>query len=256
MTEAGNRARILAHFAVGMNIATAIGPPVGMVIVNRFGFIPLFLVCTAVSLCTLLMLGTLSDNPKVVPESSIAGDGFLFSRTVLPPSIIGFIAIFIWGALNTFYPLHARSLGVANPGLFFTAMATMLILTRTFGGPILDIKNRKVVIGSCIIFTITALVILYLSGTQLMFIVAALLWGTGHGFLFPSLLALALERSGSSPALVVATVYAFADGGLFLGPLAMGVVAQYVSYSAVFLSLSILSLMGLLYLAYFTRRTA
>ena len=255
MSEAGNRARILAHFSVAMNLASAIGPPIGMVIADRFGFIPLFLVCTAVSLCTLFVLAALGNNPKPAPQASIPHDSFLLSKTALPPSIIGFIAIFIWGSLNTFYPLYARSLGVANPGLFFSVMATMLILTRTFGSRILDIPNRKIVIGSCIIITIAALLILWLSRTQLMFLVAALLWGTGHGFLFPSLLTLALERSGSSAALVVATVYAFSDGGLFLGPLAMGVVAQFVSYSAVFLSLSILSGMGLLYLAYFTRKT-
>ncbi len=256
MTEARNRARILARFTVALNVAAAIGPPTGMVIVNRFGFAHLFLACAVVSFCALSIAGALGKNPKSAPSAPVSDDGFLLSKTALPPSIIGFMAIFIWGSLNTFYPLYARSLGVANPGLFFSVMAAMLIVTRTLGGRILDMPDRRMVIGSCIILTIAALVVLWLSRTQLMFLVAAFLWGTGHGFLFPTLLTLALERSESSSALVVATVYTFSDGGLFFGPLAMGVVAQFVSYSAVFLSLSILSVMGLLYLAYFTRKSA
>jgi MFS family permease len=178
----------------------------------------------------------------------------MLSKEALPPSIVGFIALFVWASLTTFYPLYARSVGIANPGLFFTVMATMLIFCRTLGGRILDIPNRKIVILPCIVICMIAMVILFLCKTQVMFLVAAALWGISHGFLMPALIAFALERAGSSAAPVVATFYAFSDTGLFLGPLVMGVVAQYTSYPFVFLGLFVVSLISLFYFWYITRK--
>jgi predicted MFS family arabinose efflux permease len=255
ITEVSKRARAIAYLAVAMNIASAIAPPVGIELANRFGFTCLFLVCAAVSLCMVFVSVALGKSCREpVSETSVPGGIFMLSKEALPPSIVGFIALFVWASLTTFYPLYARSVGIANPGLFFTVMATMLIFCRTLGGRILDIPNRKIVILPCIVICMIAMVILFLCKTQVMFLVAAALWGISHGFLMPALIAFALERAGSSAAPVVATFYAFSDTGLFLGPLVMGVVAQYTSYPFVFLGLFVVSLISLFYFWYITRK--
>jgi predicted MFS family arabinose efflux permease len=250
-TEPNNRPRALAHLIVGANLASAIAPSVGMVIANRFGFAHLFLVCTAGSLGVLLVSSALGGDRKPVSKTSSADHGLLPGGKMLQPAIIGFIAFFIWGSMATFYPLYATSLGLANPGFFFTAVAIMFILTRALGDKILNMQNREAVVASCIVLSIVALLMLWLSITQVMFLAVAVLWGIGQGFLVPSLLALALDRSSSPSALVVATVYTSFDTGQFLGPLAMGVVAQYLGYSAVFFCLPIIGAISLLCLWYF-----
>jgi MFS family permease len=51
ITEPAYRARILGHFALTMNFAGAISPPLGVILLNSFGAKYLFLVCTAIFVC-------------------------------------------------------------------------------------------------------------------------------------------------------------------------------------------------------------
>lgn len=86
-----------------------------------------------------------------------------------------------------------------------------------------------------------------------MFLVAAVIWGAAHGLLMPSLLSFALERAGAASSRVVATFFAVSDAGVFLGPPLMGGVVRLAGYSAMFLCLSAVCLVSLLYFLYFTR---
>jgi|WetSurMetagenome_2_1015567.scaffolds.fasta_scaffold18660_2 predicted MFS family arabinose efflux permease len=254
ITDADHRARILGYFALTMNFAGVIAPPLGVVLFNRFGSGSLFLVCTAISLGMFLASATLGRSSAAAPQSSTGDQSFLLSTRALPHSIVGFMALFVWASLITFFPLYATNQGVANPGLFFTATAIMLILSRTLAGRIMDVPNKRRVILPCIITSILAMVVLSLSRTQPMFLLSAALWGAGHAFLMPSLLALALERAGSSPSPVVATFYAVSDLGVFVGPLITGVVVHYTSYPIMFFSLSLVGVVNFLYFWWFSGR--
>jgi MFS family permease len=248
-SEPSRRPRALSHLTVAVNLASAISPPIGILIASHLGFGPLFLICAAVSLCACVLSGIVRESSMPAVKTAVSGDRLLLSRTAFRPSIVGFGAFFIWGSLATFYPLYATSMGVANPGLFFTALAIMFIATRTFGGRVFDIQKRRAVLGGCLVLTGAAMCLLWASRTQLMFIVAAVVLGAGLGFFTPTVLAFALDLSGSSSsALAVATVYAFLDTGQFLGPMAMGVVVQHLGYSGMFFCLVLVSLLSILYL--------
>lgn len=61
------RGQSLGYFLLSNNVAFALAPPFGMFLINRFGFTPLFLFCTVVSLASLLLSvplkeGTLSSQ--------------------------------------------------------------------------------------------------------------------------------------------------------------------------------------------------
>jgi len=255
ITEVSKRARVLAYFAVAMNIASAIAPPLGIVVADRFGFNWLFLVCIVVSVCMLCISSTLGKSHRESLSDPPKQSGFhMLSMEALPASMLGFVALFIVTSVATFYPLYAKSVGVSNPGLFFTVMAIMLVLCRTLGGRILDIPNRKIVVYPCIIICIISMAILSFSKTQPMFLLAAALLGLSQGFLMSTLMAFALEQSDSSTAPNVATFYVLSDTGVFLGPLAMGVISQYKGYPGVFFGLSVVSFMSLLYFLYISKK--
>lgn len=253
ISEVSARARVLGYFSLTMNIAAAIAPPLGIVLINRFGFNYLFLVCTGISFFMVLAASLLRRSEMPPSHSSASEEGFLLSTKALPPSIVSFFALFIWASLTTFFPLFATSHGMENPGLFFTVMAVMLILGRTCGGRLLDMHNKERIIFPCIFTSTIAMVILSFSTTLPMFLVVAAIWGAGHAFLMPALLGYALERAGTSPGPVVATFYAVSDTGIFLGPLLMGFVVQYTGYRIMFLSLSLVGVIGFLYFWRFTR---
>jgi predicted MFS family arabinose efflux permease len=255
ISPASRRGSVLGYFSLTMNIAAAIAPPLGIVIINRFGFTHLFVICSVISLFMVLASATLrKGNAPVPPPEGEEEKPFFFSRDSVPPSIISFFGLFVWASVTTFFPLYATSRGMTNPGLFFSAMAIMLILGRTCGGRLLDMPNKAVLIPSCIFTTVIAMALLAFSKTLPMFLAVAVIWGAGHAFLMPALLSFALERSGASTGPTVATFYAITDTGVFLGPLIMGVVAQHTSYPIMFLCLSLVGVISLLYFWYFTRK--
>ena len=128
ISAGGPRAQTISYFALAMNVSAALAPPLGILLINRFDFVHLFLVCTALSFCSAFLSYTLGGRPDAPSSAQPTDDGFFLSRKALPPAITSFLSLFIWGALTAFFPLYAVQHNVSNPGLFFTALAVMLIL--------------------------------------------------------------------------------------------------------------------------------
>lgn len=254
ITPQDHRGQSLSYFYLAMNISGALAPPVGMFLINQFSFTYLFLVCSGLSLCSLVITHQLGRRQVQSSEASPVDDGFLFSRKALPPSVIGFFALFIWGAISAFFPLYAINHGVTNPGLFFATMAAMLILGRSLGGKILDLYSREKVILPCLTTYIVSMVILAFSETLPMFILVAVIWGIGHAFLVPSLVVYTLDRMGSSPGPAMGMFTAFADLGISLGPVLMGIVVHSTSYPIMFFCLALTGVINLIYFYFFVRK--
>jgi MFS family permease len=249
-----HRGQSLSYFALAMSISGALGPSVGIFLINHFSFTLLFLVCSGLSFCSLFITYRLGRRQVVPLQDSSIDDGFLLSRKALPPSVINSLSLFVWGALTAFFPLYAINHGVANPGLFFTTIAIMLILGRALGGKILDLYSREKVILPCLFTYIISMAILTFSKTLPMFILVAAIWGIGNAFLAPALIASTLDRVGSSVGPAMGTFTAISDLGLTTGPVIMGIIIQSTSYPIMFLCLAFVGLINLNYFYFFVRK--
>jgi MFS family permease len=249
-----HRGQSVSYFFLGFNISLALGPPLGMFLINQFSFTIFFLVCSGLSLCALFITNKLGRRQVAPLEDSSIEDSFFFSRKALPPSIISFFFFFIWGALTTFFPLYAINHGVDNPGFFFTTIAIMLILGRTLGGRILDLYSRERVLLPCLITFIISMVILVFSKTLPLFIIVAVIWGIGHAFFYPSLVVYVLDRVGSSLGPAMGTFTAISDLGMCLGPVIMGIIINLTSYPIMFLCLFLIGVINLNYFYFFVRK--
>jgi MFS family permease len=249
-----HRGQSVSYFFLGYNIALALGPLLGMFLINQFNFTVLFLVCLGLSLFALFATNKLGRRQVPPLEDSSIEDSFFFSRKALPPSIISFFFHFIWGALTTFFPLYAINHGVDNPGFFFTTIAIMLILGRTFGGRMLDLYSRERVLLPCLITFIISTVILVFSKTLPLFIIVAAIWGIGHAFFYPSLVVYVLDRVGSYLGPAMGTFTAISDLGMCLGPVIMGIIIHLTSYPIMFLCLFLIAIINLIYFYFFVRR--
>ena len=243
-----------SYFLLASNLSLAVAPPVGMFIVNHFSFTLLFLVCAGASLCCLCIAGKLGRTQVALLDHPPAGKGFFLDWQAVPPSVISFFNMIIWGALTAFFPLYAVNHGVADPGLFFTAIAIMLFLCRGFGGRILDLYSKDRVIPPLITTYVTSMTILAFSSDLPMFILVAVILGFGNALLGPVVMAYALDRGGASPGPVVGTYTAISDLGLGLGPVIMGIVVRFSDYSVMFLCLALTAVMNLVYFYFFVKK--
>jgi MFS family permease len=249
-----HRGQSLSYFFLSQNISLALAPALGMFIISHFSFLLLFSVCLGVSLTSIYITNKLERRPIAHVEGPPAGDRFLIDWKVLPPSFIGFLYYFTWGAVATFYPIHALNSGVTNPGYFYTTLAITLVLGRALGGRILDLYSRERVILYSLAMCIVSTVVLIFSKTLPMFILVGITQGIGVAFLTPSIMTYILDRSGSSRGPAMGTYTALSDLGLSLGPVVMGMVISLTSYSTMFRCIAFVSILNLGYFYVFVRK--
>jgi MFS family permease len=254
MSSESHRGQSLSYFFLANITSVALAPSLGMFFINHFSFTLLFLACSGLSLGALFITHRLGRRQVVPSQDPSIGDGFLISRKALPPSIVSSFALFTWGALGAFFPLYAINHEVTNPGLFFTTIAIMLILGRSLGGKILDIYGRDEVILPSLFTYVISMVILAFSKTLPMFILVAVIYGIGHAFLMPALMADVLDRVGSSPGPAMGTLTGISDLGISLGAVIMGIIVHWSGYPIMFLCLALMGIINFIYFYFFVRR--
>jgi len=249
-----HRGQSLSYFLLGPNVCLALAPSLGMFLINHFSFTLLFLVCLGISLCSLFITNKLGRRQIAPQEGSSNENGFFLSWKALPPSIISFFNFIMWGALTAFFPLYALNCGVANSGLFFTAIAVMFILGRGFGGKILDLYSIERVLPSLLTICVISMTILAFSKDLPMFILVAVIWGIGNALFTPAVMAYVLDRAGSSKGPAIGTYTLLSDLGLGLGPVIMGIIIRLSSYPIMFLCLAFTGVINLIYFYFFVRK--
>jgi MFS family permease len=250
-----HRGQSLVYYYLAFNIAYALAPSLGMFIINNFNFTLLFLVCTGLSLCALFITAKLGKRQVHHVERLSKQKSAFFNRKILPPAIITFIAHIIWGSITAFFPLYALSHGVTNPGLFFAFFAGTLILSRILGAKLLNFYHKEKVILPCLVIYFLSMILLSFSKTLPMFILVAVIWGIGSAFLFPALTIYTLDLAESSPGPAMGLYTALQDLGMGLGPVIMGAVVRFTNYPIMFLCLSFIGLVNLIYFSFFIRKS-
>jgi predicted MFS family arabinose efflux permease len=250
ITPAMHRGQLISYFFLSGSMAYVLAPYFGILLINRFNFVVLFSLCTGLSLCSLFITTKLGKRKGSPLENQSLKAQTILSREALPSSTVAFMLNIIWGSLCAFFPLHALRHGVSNPGIFFFFSAIALILGRTLGGKILDIYDRKKVVIPCLIAVTISMATLTFSTTLPMFILVAVIFGTGWALLYPSLLIYAIEDAGSARGPAMATFTALADLGLGMGPMIMGIILQWTNYPIMFFCLTLIGVINFLYFHY------
>jgi MFS family permease len=246
-----HRGQSLSYFFLAQNVSLALAPTLGMLIINHFSFNLLFLVCLGVSLLSLFVTSRLAAGQVPTPGEDPGKGGRFLNRQAVPTSIVSFCFYFIWGGVAAFFPLYAIANGVSNPGLFFTVLSILLIISRALGGKILDLYPKEKVILYFFSLCILSVVVLAFSGSLPMFILSGVIWGVGAGLFNPAIMAYTLDRSGASRGPAIGTYTAFSDLGMSLGPVITGIIIPLTSYPVMFLFLGIMGVVNLVYFYFF-----
>jgi len=250
ITPESHRGQFISYFYLSNNLSFALGPFFGMLLINHFSFVVLFLACMGMSLCSFFFAAGLGKTGAASSQNEPRKAQPFLSREALPSSIIAFMLNIIWGSISAFFPLYALKHGVSNPGIFFIFLAITLLLGRSLGGRVLDLYDRKKIIMPCLFVVIVSIVILPFSSSLTMFIVAAIILGAGWAFLYPSLMVYVMEKAGTAQGPAMATFTALGDLGTGVGPMIMGIVLEWTSYPVMFLCLILIGATNFVYFHY------
>ena len=225
-------------------LGTALAPIAGEIVVNNLGFRWLFLLAVLLSsVAALLVARTRGIQPPDMGE----GPGLEMFREGLKDVLRLHMALAFFfglgtGAMFTFMPTFGESLGVRSVALYYTAYAVAAMLVRVAGGNLIDVRGRRATIIPSMFIQASSVAILailaFLVRPQMavpivpFLILAGLLAGGGHGFLYPALSALLMDvtperRRGGAVGIFSGVMLV----GQTLGSMIFGYVAHAFGYA-------------------------
>jgi len=228
-------------FGVSGLTGAALGPVIGEWIINYSGFTSLFHIAAIIPfvglLAQLFLTETHSRTARVVSHS--------FFKVLAMPRILLVAALsFLFGvgiaASNGFVSPYASEMRVAFISVYFMAYSAAAIVTRFAGSRIADQYGEEKVIPYAMFIAGTGFFLLVFLGGEILLLCAGLLAGCGHGFLFPSLNALALRGAQShSRGKITGAFTGSIDAGVFAGSLILGLIGEYFGFRVLFLTASL-----------------
>ncbi|MDF2679210.1 MAG: major facilitator superfamily 1 [Brevibacillus sp.] len=221
----------MGWFGMAMTVAMAIGPMLGIWVIQNGSFHSLFLLATVLSVVAFLLVLTtkIPFLPKAETKKIV-----IFEKSVLPVTSSLFFLAVAYGGITTFLPLFAESIKI-NPGTFFLVYALALTLARPFAGKLSDRLGEANVIVPSLLLTVVSLVVLSFASGLGGIIFAALLYGIGFGSAQPALQAANLRLAHPEKRGVATASFMTAfDLGIGLGSIALGWVSQYTGYEILF----------------------
>ncbi len=232
------RGEAMGYYGMFINLAMAVGPAVGVVLMTAYSFPVLFAISAATALLAVLLALGIHEparrGSRNVPEGPRQG---VLERTALFPSLILAMTAMTYGAVVSFLPIYASRQGIDNPGVFFTAFATVLLLSRGFTGQLSDRYGRAAVIAPGIALATAALALLAFASSLPAFLAVAVLYGLGFAAVQPALMALVVDRAPlNRRGAAMGTFSTSMDLGIGTGSVVWGFVAQAAGYRSMYLA--------------------
>jgi MFS family permease len=246
----------LGIYGVSGLTATALAPLAGEWFARAFGFRALFLLAAALSGVAVGLCWRMPERARI----DAAVGRFPTLRASLDEVLRRHMAVTLFfglgtGAIFTFMPTFAESLGVRSLALFYTAYAGAAMFVRIAAGGLIDTRGRRAVIVPSMLVQAFATAILAALGLLLaqgsavpvlpFLFLGGLLAGGAHGFLYPGLAALVTDvtpraRRGT----VIGVFSSVVLSGNALGAFACGYVAHGLGYGVMWAALALILVLG------------
>lgn len=230
----------LGYFAMSMNLAVVVGPFLSLALIRWIPYTSLFM-----GLAWVIVIGFLCSFGIQVTEDDVVKEDVskrltlkdLMEVKAIPIALVGFLTSFAYSGIMSFISVYAKSVGIfESVSLFFVVFAAAMLLSRPYTGRLYDRSGpNSVIYPSLIIFAI-GLILLSVTHSVFLLLVAGTLIGLGYGALLPSFQTMSIvaapkRRTGHA----TATFFIFYDLGIAIGSFVLGVVSSQYGFSALYL---------------------
>jgi len=227
----------IGMFGVTALVGMAIGPVIAEIIIGEFDFQFLFLVAAGMAFVGFFLHLPLGESyVGRVSGSETSFFSVLIRRKMLLIAVLALLFGFGLAASGNFVSPFAKEQHIAFISLYFIAYSSAAVITRFFGGRLADRVGEERIIPYALIITGTGFLVLIALGGDTILIVSGLLSGCGHGFLFPSLNALALREAPRGIRGKINGIFTGGiDAGAFSGSIILGYIGEWGGFQTLFL---------------------
>jgi MFS family permease len=254
-SPADRRGESLALYYVASSVGVALGPAAGFALTAAGGVGLSFAAVAALALVTTGLVAAL----RTAPGNAMApgGLGPPWSRHAVPASLALIVITLGAATVYAFLPLHAAAGGLGHVAWFFPLMSGCTIVCRLLLRRASDRFGRvRVLVPALTAITVGHLVLAAPPTLPLLVLGAALL-GCGNSMLYPTLVALVVDRT---PAVergrAIGTLSGAWDVGLAVGSPLIALLVDARGFSAGFLASALATALGLAALLGLERRRA
>lgn len=243
------RAEGTGYFALSSTLATAVGPALGLFLVQSYSYPILFTVTLATSVVALLLALVVRIPRAPRAEHSRFSLADIVHPAVVPIGLFMLLVGLCYSGVITFLNGYADERGLTTgAGLFFLAYAAVMLVMRFVLGRLQDSRGDNVVIALGLISFTVALAILATAQADWQVILAGALTGLGYGTLMPACQAIAVslvppERLGTG----ISTMFLLMDVGLGVGPVLLGGLVSATGYGTMYALLAGVSVVSALF---------
>ncbi len=233
----------IAVFGVSGLLPVSLGGLIGDWMIAEAGYRGLFLLALGMAGAALIAGAFLPaparpSDPTEAPARGIWAT--LFDRRFVPLWFVGTAFACSLTSVIAFLKTFVIETGVGSLGLYWTSYTAAALFLRLFLGSLPERLGPKRVLTVSMMLFAVGLSLLAMATTDLEVGVAGWLGGLGHGYLFPILIGLVVDRapiSDRGSALAIFT--ALFDAGLLIGGPALGSLIHLTSYPTMYVSASL-----------------
>lgn len=227
---------------VTTTLATAMGPNLGLWLVDHFGYKACFAAAAIgtiiPNLCFLAVPNR--QEPHVPGKSAKFNVNDFISLQIFPFALLTGLFSCCNGIVNSFLALLGDERGIKGVGVFFTAYSLILIVTRPITGKLYDQKGIKFIMYPSIALAALSMLLLGKATSTWIVLLAGMLKALGQGTGAPSIQAHCLKKLGRDKAGVVSsTCYMGNDIGNTVGPAIGGLIASRTGYGSMFIMIAV-----------------
>ncbi|HDR7712409.1 TPA: MFS transporter [Bacillus cereus] len=174
-------------------------------------------------------------------------------------SVLMLVSSIVFGAITTFIPLYATQLKSGNAGIYLMIQAATVVFVRFYLRKKIPSDGKwhaSFVMGTMLILAIAAQCVSFsITGGAFFFYMGAILMGIPQALLYPTLTTyLTFVLPEKSRNVLIGLFIAMADLGVSLGSVITGPIADFSSYSFMYMICAILGAVMILF-AYYWRTT-
>ncbi|MFM7886042.1 MAG: MFS transporter, partial [Pseudanabaena sp.] len=195
------RGEIIGYMSLVNPLGLAFGPAIGGLMQEFWGYQPLFITASLLSVAGLLLIIQIEDTgDRQVPSSKTTAklnfwQTFLNPRVRVPSTVLLLVGL-AFGTLSSFMPLLMQQKHIPlNAGLFYMAAALSGFIIRFPVGRLSDEWGRGIFISIGIMFYGISMALIYFASQSYEFILSGIAEGIGSGIVIPAVVALLADRT-------------------------------------------------------------
>jgi MFS family permease len=232
-------------FSLALIISNAIGPFLGLFLIEKTSFNSIFICCVIFGLISLLLAFFLTVPPtnETMEKNSKIRRGKLtnfIEPSVLSISIIMLLIGFAYSTIPAFISFFAQDLDLMDEAsYFFIVYSVVIIMSRPIMGRLFDSKGANLVIYPSLLLFTGGMILLSQVNVGWTLLLAGAFIGFGYGNFVSTGQTLAVKLTPSHRlGMATSTFFVFLNLGFGLGPYLGGFLIPLIGFRGLFMTLA------------------